>query len=139
MSTPNVQLRDVFALTDLDESYQNATLKVTGTLRNLSSVETQRTLRVTLVDQQGKRSVLGTTANVTLEPGQEGVATLAAQIEKPRLWTAETPNLYTVILEQVTTEGQVTEVKACRLGFREVEIRDQQILSQLVFPSCSRA
>ena len=44
----------------------------------------------------------------------------------PRLWSAETPNLYTLVVTLKTPAGE--ETTATRLGFRKIEIRDRQLL-----------
>jgi beta-galactosidase len=47
-----------------------------------------------------------------------------------RLWTAETPNLYTLTISLETksnesgTAGKVLQAESCRVGFRTVEIHD---------------
>ena len=41
----------------------------------------------------------------------------------PKLWSAECPNLYTLVLELVQ-DGKTLEAAGFQLGFREVEIRD---------------
>ena len=46
----------------------------------------------------------------------------------PRLWSAETPNLYTLVLEHRDGAGAVQEVVSTRIGFREVEIKGGQLL-----------
>ena len=43
---------------------------------------------------------------------------------KPALWTAETPNLYTLVIALKDGAGTVKEAVSFQLGFREVEIRD---------------
>ena len=49
---------------------------------------------------------------------QDNVSSVDARVEAPLLWTAETPNLYTLIL---SVPGQVI---ATKIGFRTVEVRD---------------
>jgi beta-galactosidase len=53
-------------------------------------------------------------------------------IENPKLWTAETPSLYTLVIEQQDQKQQqiskTTQVESCRIGFRSVEITKQGIL-----------
>ncbi len=54
--------------------------------------------------------------------GEAGAkATLA--FHRPRLWSAETPNLYTLVVS-LQENGATTEAVSFQLGFREVEIRD---------------
>ena len=43
---------------------------------------------------------------------------------KPALWSAETPNLYTLVVSLADASGATTEAAGFQLGFREVEIRD---------------
>ena len=43
--------------------------------------------------------------------------------KSPKLWSAECPNLYTLVLE-LRSEGRTLEAVGFQLGFREVEIRD---------------
>ena len=62
-------------------------------------------MKVTLLDPEGRTVVEGSEARVA----------------SPLLWTAETPHLYTLVLE---APGQVIAVK---VGFRTVEIRDGQL------------
>jgi len=46
----------------------------------------------------------------------------------PKLWSAEIPNLYTLVLEYVDEFDEVTQVESCRIGFRTVEIANGQVL-----------
>ncbi len=48
-------------------------------------------------------------------------------VPQPLLWTAETPNLYTLRLE-LCYNGQVEQMVCDRVGLREVSIRDRQLL-----------
>ena len=125
-STPAVQLRDMFVLSDLDAQYQNATLDITAKVRNLSSSAAQRQVRATLVDAKKRKTVLGQSQPVTITPGQETSVSVGATHASPLPWTAESPNLYIVVLELLDANGKVTEVKACRFGFRKVELKDRQ-------------
>ena len=52
-------------------------------------------------------------------------ATLAVDVDPSllQLWTAETPNLYTLAVE-LLRDGRVVQVESCRVGFRTVDIHD---------------
>jgi hypothetical protein len=50
--------------------------------------------------------------------------TLRGQIEKPRQWTAETPNLYRVRLTLASADGQRLHATTERFGFRTIEVRE---------------
>ena len=47
-------------------------------------------------------------------------------VPQPRLWSAETPNLYTLVVTLKTPGGE--ESARCTVGFRKIEIRDRQLL-----------
>jgi beta-galactosidase len=54
------------------------------------------------------------------------VLAFEGHVSAPRLWSAETPDLYTVIVTVYGPSGP--ESTACRVGFRGVEVRDRQLL-----------
>jgi len=125
-STPPVQLRDFFVLSDLDDDYKDAELSITARIRNLSDRKAERNVRATLVDPKGKRETLVRTGHITVPAGKEAEVLLEADVTDPLKWTSETPHRYTVVLELQDETGRTTEVKACRFGFREIELKDQQ-------------
>ncbi len=127
-NTPMIRIRDLFVLTDLDEAYRNADLNLTVSLENMNKRAARCSVRATLVDAEGSSTVLGTSDLVSVAPGKDTPIKINKRIESPLKWTAETPNLYTVVVEMLDAQGQVREVRACRLGFREIEIKDQQVL-----------
>ena len=43
-------------------------------------------------------------------------------VHSPRLWTAETPELYTLLLSLKDSTGRIVEQVHQRIGFRSVEI-----------------
>ena len=49
-------------------------------------------------------------------------------MDKPRRWSAETPVLYSVVLELLDEAGRTLEAVGCRTGFRTVEIRGGRLL-----------
>ncbi len=47
---------------------------------------------------------------------------LTLTLARPALWSAETPNLYRLVLNLLDANGQRLESEACDVGFRQVEI-----------------
>jgi beta-galactosidase len=56
------------------------------------------------------------------------VAVPSVKIEKPQLWSAEVPYLYTLVMETIDSEGKVTDIESARVGFRHIEIRKDGVL-----------
>ena len=53
---------------------------------------------------------------------------MSARIANPLKWSAETPNLYKLLLTLKDAPGNVLEVIPVNVGFRKVEIRDGNLL-----------
>ncbi len=125
-STPATHIQDLFVLSDLDETYQDADLSIKVTVRNNAKETSRQRIRATLVDADGEKTRLGRSAMVTVKPGDMTSVTLKAAVKAPLKWTSETPNMYRVVVELLGNRRRVQEVRACRFGFREVELKDRQ-------------
>jgi len=131
-STPNVHMRDFFVRCDLDGDYRDAMLLVTVKVRNYSQIEAgPHAVRLTLLDENGEpvelRSLSGGGIERIPTSGEETVE-IKARVDNPKKWSAEYPNLYTVVLTLLDGSEKVMEAESCRFGFRKVEIRDCQLL-----------
>ena len=63
------------------------------------------------------------------------------KVEKPELWSAESPVLYDLLLEVMDENGQVTEVIPQRVGFRRFEMKDSIMMlngKRIVFKGVNR-
>lgn len=118
-AAPQTRIADTFVRAGLDDSYENGRLSVDLDLNGSASGE----VRMTLMD--GEREVLSRTRK--LGRNQRRV-TLNADIPSVRRWTAETPNLYTLVTELRDRRGRVLQSTARRIGFRTVEIKDGLVM-----------
>ena len=60
--------------------------------------------------------------------GQLTRINLVQPVENPKKWTAETPNLYTVVLQLKNAANETVEAVSCKVGFRQVEIKNRELL-----------
>ena len=129
MATPRVHVRDFFVTTDLDEDYRDARaedrgrgepLRRRGAPRGTGSAP--RSIRRR--DDAGPRALRERDALDPARAARSRPASRAAS-SLPRLWSAEHPHLYRLVLELVGPDGEVGEILGARVGFREMEIRDQ--------------
>ena len=131
-STPKVHLRDFWVRSELDEEYRDAVLKVTATVHNYGArISGGCTVDVTLLDRDGEAvggEPLMSVKVGSVALGSDGVIEMQAEISNPLKWTAETPNLYTVLLVLKDGSGKVIEVERCSFGFRKIELRGGQLL-----------
>lgn len=111
---PRARLEDVVVGTTFDATYTDAVLSISARC----SAEVGE-VTWTLLDA-AERTVAGGVL------GSDGRT--AVTIARPRQWSAEEPNLYTLLLTVHDRQGRVTEVVPQRVGFRQVEIRDGELL-----------
>jgi beta-galactosidase/beta-glucuronidase len=127
MAAPQFHIRDFEVVTDLDGQYLDAQLRISGQVRNFGRATDLPEIRARLRDRDGK---LISEAFVELVAQGEAEFRFNTQIgvEKPRLWNAETPHLYDLTLSVLQTDEHEIEAVSSRIGFREVEVRDAQLL-----------
>ena len=118
-SAPQVHIRDFFVKTDLDKDYKDATLDISAKIKNFDDKTAKaQTLTATLYDKEGKEIGKGSVTGNKLNANQEEVLNVKLPVANPQKWTAETPNLYTVVL--TNSEG---EILSSKVGFRKIEIK----------------
>ena len=113
---PKARLADMMLTPILDEQYKNAKLNI-----DMEFTAGIKSADVKLVDAKG-----ATVAEAKATP-VKGKAQLSLDVENPAKWSAETPNLYKVIVS-VSDGKTTTEAYAQRIGFRSSEIKNAQLL-----------
>ncbi|NLX37823.1 MAG: DUF4981 domain-containing protein [Chloroflexi bacterium] len=128
-ATPQVHIADFQVDTDLDAAYRDATLRVRAAVSNKGAHAARGlTVEARLLDAQGKDAIAPQSAPVVVNEGGRVEVSLATPIANPKKWTAETPNLYRLLLTLKDPCGDPIEAETCRVGFRKVEIVDGQLL-----------
>ena len=118
-SAPQLHIRDFFVKTDLDKDYKDATLDVTAKIKNYNDKTAKaQILTATVYDKDGNEIAKGSATGTSLKTNQEEALNVKIQVTNPVKWTAETPNLYTVVL--TNSEG---EFLSSKIGFRKIEIK----------------
>ncbi|UAL10126.1 glycoside hydrolase family 2 TIM barrel-domain containing protein [Caulobacter segnis] len=119
-AVPKTRLTDLFVHAGLDKAYKDGVL---ATDVQLTKRDQPVTVRMTLLD--GDKTVL--TKESKVAAGAARTETLSASVPGVRQWTAETPNLYTLLVEVLDAKGQVLQATPQRIGFRTVEIKDGRV------------
>ncbi|MEV5933033.1 glycoside hydrolase family 2 TIM barrel-domain containing protein [Streptomyces sp. NPDC052079] len=128
-STPAVHLRDFTLDTPLNDTYTQAELAVTASVRAYGDGASGRyTVETQLYDARGhavwSRPLEQTADLGTAGAGEDVTVRASKAVPRPRLWSAEQPNLYTAVLRLRDPAGEVTETLSHRVGFREFTIKD---------------
>ncbi|EFS9640768.1 beta-galactosidase [Salmonella enterica] len=120
---PTTQITDFHLHTHLNDDFTQAVLEAEVRLAGGVNDDLQLVLHL----WQGE--TLAGEAHAT--PGSEIIdehggyddrATLRLNINRPALWSAETPNLYRAVIQLRTADGELIEAEACDVGFRQVRI-----------------
>lgn len=126
-STDKVRIADFFAKSQLDKNYKNADLNIDVKIENNSSENKAHYLECELIDG-AKKTVFTKTQTLILSANKAYEATVAQKVKTPSLWSAETPNLYTLIIKLLDENKKPIEYVSHRIGFRSVEIKDGTLL-----------
>ncbi|MDR2139887.1 MAG: DUF4981 domain-containing protein [Tannerella sp.] len=129
MARPKVSIEDFFIVGDLDEDYRNGLFRADVTLRNFTPDRAKtHKVKLSLIDETGKR-IVSKDRNVSGIPAQGSKSvTFSATVPEPAKWSAESPTLYSVVIELQDANGQTAEWAGCKTGFKKVEIRDSRLL-----------
>ncbi len=128
VSRAPVHVRDFYARTHLDARYADARLAVNAKVRNARSSAEKFTIQAKLFDARGRVVGAPFEGVGTAPAGGEVSIDLSRAVTNPLKWSAEEPNLYTLVLTLKDARGRVLESVPWRLGFRTSEIKGGQIL-----------
>lgn len=119
IARPKAHIEDVYAVTEFDSGYKNATLNVRV---KVSAAADDCTIGLELTDAAGKEvasashKIAGT------------VHELSFKLQEPHKWTAEDPYLHKLLVRLSDASGATLEVVPQRIGIRQVEVKGGNIL-----------
>ncbi len=121
---PKLCLRDFYFKTDFDDTYNDSNVTLDMYIKNYNNIRGKMEASAKLIDANGEETELGK-ADVDLSGGKETV-TFNKLVKSPKKWSAEHPNLYTLVME-VKLDGKTVCVKTYKVGFKKVEIKGEKI------------
>lgn len=128
-SEPLVKINDYTVQTDLDNNYQNALLKISADVKNNSTKDHFGwSIKAEVLDENGQNIISNTNIPVEyIETGKTGTFTADINVSSPKLWSAENPELYALILTLTDGEGNAVETLSSQLGFREIGFTSTEV------------
>lgn len=115
-AVPKQRVQDIFVHAGLDARYHDGKLRTDVKVKGATPAAR---VRMTLLD--GDRRLLMRERQAAAE------VSFSATVPTVKAWTAETPNLYTLLVELLDRSGKVIEAVPQRIGFRTVEMKDGQV------------
>jgi len=132
---PENYVEDIYARIDLDEKYEDASLRIQTKLnfRDPTAIKGY-TLEAQLYDDK-KQPVLAEKMQMRAEEilnffkrttniqpyGEAPRFMMETMVKNPKKWSAEHPNLYRLVVTFKDATGKVVESKSMDIGFRKVE------------------
>lgn len=126
-NVPRVSVRDHYITTELSDNYNKAKVKVQLSIDDRDGLKQRKTIALKLYSPDGK---LAATKKCMVEKGASNVnASFSLDDVKSKLWTAETPHLYTLNVVQIdAATGSEEMAFSTKVGLREVKIEGSKLL-----------
>ncbi|MDQ0090160.1 beta-galactosidase [Paenibacillus anaericanus] len=125
-TAPETHIYDFFVRTELDDQYRHAELQLDVKLKDYFARTTEAIhVDAELYDHNQDRVFDKPLSQIINFNGASNQTfSLSASVLDPLKWSAEQPNLYTLILSLRNDNGDLLEVVRCRVGFRKFELKD---------------
>ena len=125
-STAQTRIQDFFAHPGLDNNYKNGIFDVDVKLKNYTNSAEEQIVEVSVLNASG-RKVFSKSQKATIQANNIVDISFNGNISTPLKWTAETPNLYTMLITLKNAQGKIIESTSHKIGFRKIEIKDGQV------------
>ncbi len=130
LAEPKLRIADFFYQTKLDKDYKDAILSIRPGLENLTGDTVKNFVLKALLFDENQQPVFAEPLSIKAEdvinesyPRLDNVkfGLLETKVMNPKKWSDEEPNLYTLIISLENGNGEIQEVKSCKVGFRSIE------------------
>jgi len=127
-TTPKQHVFDFHAKPTLNKDFTQGALVVDIILKNYAQQSMKQQVEVQLLDPRNNMQVLLSKSNkIDLNTKNSMKISFAGTLNQPRLWSAETPNLYTLLINLKDSQGNIIESVRDDIGFRHLEVVNNQL------------
>lgn len=124
-AAPKVHVFDFFCKAGLENYYTDGTLDLEVNVKNYSRAKGSYKLSASLFeDETGAKAVFSQSSDLKFKAEPSLPIKFTAKVPNPRKWSAENPELYTLIIELRDQKGNILEAISSKTGFRTSEIKD---------------
>ncbi|WP_339607561.1 glycoside hydrolase family 2 TIM barrel-domain containing protein [uncultured Roseivirga sp.] len=124
---PKLRIKDFEVVSILDGAYKNGELDLTVDLKNHGTKSQKFKLSYKLLTTDGKEIKSGS-ETLSVAANAEVSHNFQATIDQVKQWSAEHPNLYTLLLKVEDSKGKTLEATSRKIGFRSLEIKQGLLL-----------
>jgi beta-galactosidase len=132
-ATAPTYIQDVFCRPELEDDFARGRLKIAAKVGFPGQSEAGWNVQVQLFDAKGK-AVWKKPLQAPVETRVRGYdnprlqADLQGDVDAPKLWSSEEPNLYTCVISLRNPAGEEVEATSTRIGFRRLEVQNNELL-----------
>jgi beta-galactosidase len=123
---PVTYISDFFAKGGLQNNYKDGDLDLEILISSKNKDNAQYQLEASLYD--GNNKIYSETGTATLNDSNNCSVKFSKDLPGIKRWSAETPDLYTLVISLKDTDGNIIECTGAKIGFRTVEIVNSQLL-----------
>ncbi|MGX9519740.1 glycoside hydrolase family 2 TIM barrel-domain containing protein [Vibrio mediterranei] len=127
-STDSIRIFDVNFKQQLSDDYKKASFEINTELQSYLKKEALVNLEIELFDDSNGYKSVYKKSQIIECPSEKSHAAFDGEIINPLLWTAETPNLYTLMVTILDATKNVIETTSHKVGFRTISIVDGRLL-----------
>ncbi|WNJ20462.1 glycoside hydrolase family 2 TIM barrel-domain containing protein [Pontibacter sp. G13] len=124
-STDQTTIRDFEVMATLADDYQTGQFRVSGLVERFGKAIPAGGIDLELLAPSGQ-SVFSESLAMNWKKGANSFEGDLHSIPEVQAWSAEQPNLYTLLLTLKNADGEIVEVIPQQVGFRTVEIRGNE-------------
>ncbi len=123
-ATPKTRIRDFKVVASLDENYINGIFKLDAEILAYHNRREKVKFEYFIYDGD---NIIATREQEQILNNQTARLQFAASVGEIKHWSAETPNLYDLVLVLKDRRNNILEVHKSRIGFRTVEMKNKQL------------
>jgi len=125
-ATPKTHIQDYVVGSDLINNFKDGKFSLDVTLKNSDSKKIKGNLKATVI--HGNSTIFSAEKTIEIETNSNTEVNFITTIPQVLSWNAEIPNLYDLQLELTDKKGNTLEVINEKVGFRNIQIKNAQLL-----------
>ena len=122
-AAPDSRIWDYQVTTDFDPQFTASDVNLNVQLRTFDQSVSGCSLEA-VIQRNGHTVATMQQEGISIAQDGSNTVQLKAKVLSPELWTAETPNLYTLTMTMRDAQGNTVDSMTKRMGFKKTEIRD---------------
>ena len=136
-ASPETYISDLFVQTDLDQNYQNGTIRIRPKLHYIKADQAEKwRIGFNLYDKKQvpvfKENIEKSTYDLIYpqytQTAHVPFGFFEENVVQPGKWSAEDPVLFTLVIYLKDENGKLVEARSTRVGFRDLKIQKGELL-----------